>query len=110
MNKSILAGSALIMMLSGYATAQQEQPTFEELDANDDGVLTAQELRSVVPGIESQVADAETAVTVSDVQAVMPEIEFSEDVNRYAPLGESEYQMLVEAIDEQRMAEALRNS
>lgn len=110
MDKSILAGSALVMMLSGYAVAQQEHPTFEELDANNDGVLTAQELRSVVPGIDTQVTDSETAVTVSDVQAMMPEIEFPDDVNRYAPLGEEEYQSLVDAIDEQRMAEALSNS
>jgi len=110
MNKSILAASTLIMMMSGYALAQQESPTFEELDVNSDGVLNAQELRSVVPGIDGQVADTETAVTISDVQAVMPEIEFGEDVNRYAPLGEDEYEMLVEAIHEQRMAEALSNS
>ena len=110
MNKSILAASTLIMMMSGYATAQQEHPAFEEIDANGDGVLNAQELRSVVPGIADQVADTETAVTVSDVQAVMPEIEFGEEVNRYAPLGEEEYQTLVEAIHEQRMAVALSNS
>lgn len=111
MNKSLLAGcTAVLMTIGSFAAAQQDQPTFEELDGNQDGVLTAQELRSVVPGIDSQVADPDTAVTVSDVQAVMPEIEFAEDVNRYAPLGAEEYQMLVDAIYEQHLAEALSNS
>lgn len=99
MKTSFLAGSTLILVLSGFAFAD-EHPTFDEIDVNNDGVISADELAVVLPEIETHVTDPETVVTPADLQALMPELEFTDETNRYAPIGEEEYQMLVEALSD----------
>jgi len=99
MKTSLLAGTTLILALSGLAFAD-EHPTFDEIDVNNDGVISADELAVVLPEIQTQVTNPDTVVTPADLQALVPELEFADETNRYAPIGEEEYNMLVDALSD----------
>lgn len=68
------------------------------MDGN--GTLNARELSEALPGLALQSA-ATSTVTTADIKQVLPEADFSdEDVVNAEPIGEEQYQQIVDAMDE----------
>tara|TARA_R100001377_G_scaffold85293_1_gene71288 strand:+ start:297 stop:623 length:327 start_codon:yes stop_codon:yes gene_type:complete len=98
MKKSLLIASTILLTTSGFALAG-DHPSFSEADTNQDGTLNTQELTAAVPQLELQ--SATETVTTADIKRVIPEVEFDDsDVVNAAPIGEEQYQQIVDAIDD----------
>lgn len=105
LNKTLLAGTTMLLAVSGFAVADQ-YPSFSEADSNSDGELSVGELTAVVPQIELQTTS--DVLTTADVKRVMPEIEFDDiDVVNATPVGEDQYLKIVESIEKTNASESV---
>lgn len=102
MKKSLLITSTFLLGISGFAMAGS-LPSFSEADLDNDGTLNAQELATALPELNLEQLNPTATVTTADIQRLMPEIEFSGDVevSGDTPIGEKQYQQIVDALAEQ---------
>lgn len=105
MKKSLLIASTVLFTASTFAVAG-EHPSFSEADMNKDGTLNTQELTSALPALKLQ-STSET-VTTADVKRVIPEVEFDDaDVVNATPIGEEQYEQIVDAIDDMEESQSV---
>lgn len=98
MGKILLITSTIFLTTSGFAVAG-EHPSFSAADTNNDDMLSAQELTVAVP--ELKLESTTPTITAAEIKKVMPEIEFSDvDVVNENPIGEEQYLLIVEHINE----------
>ncbi len=96
MNKSVLIASTVLLAASSFSFAG-DHPSFSEADADSNGSLNSQELTTALPSLKLQSTDS--AVTTADVKQALPEVEFTEeDLQNAAPIGEEQYQQIVDAM------------
>ncbi|MEQ8407818.1 MAG: hypothetical protein RKH07_06040 [Gammaproteobacteria bacterium] len=98
MKKLLLIASTTLLAASGFAVAG-DHPSFTEADTDSNGELNTQELTTALPTLQLQGASA--SVTAADVKQALPEVEFTEeDVANAEPIGEEQYQKIVDAMDD----------
>ncbi|OFE11204.1 hypothetical protein PHACT_15300 [Pseudohongiella acticola] len=106
MKKSLMIASTFLFSLSAFAVAD-DHPSFSEADMDSNGTLDMRELKAALPALELQETATET-VTTADVKQVLPEADFSdEDVVNAEPIGEEQYQQIVDAVDEKMSNNAI---
>lgn len=99
MKKSLLVASTFLFGISGLALAD-DHPTFTEADMDNNGTLDARELTAALPELKLQ-DTATSTVTTADIKQVLPEVDFAdEDVVNAEPIGEEQYQQIVDAMTE----------
>lgn len=99
MKKSILAGSVLFLIASGFSQAQDTTaPEFQEVDINSDGVLNTAEANAALPALGLTDGNQDGVISKADVKKVLPDIGFEEDDQ--SAIGPSEYQHIVQVMEE----------
>lgn len=102
MKVSILAGSAVLAMISGMAMA--DTPEFSTADVNEDGVLSKMEADAALPQLTIPDTDEDGVVSKSEVKTVLPDVDFEAD--DASAIGEEEYQQIVQAVEDLMAEEA----
>lgn len=99
MKKSTFAGSALFLIVSGFALAQESTaPDFQEVDTNSDGILNTTEANTALPALGLTDGNQDGVISKADVKKVLPDIEFEADDQ--SAIGSSEYQQIVQVMEE----------
>lgn len=109
MKKSLLVASTFLLGISGLAMAG-DYPSFSEADTDGNGTLNRMELTTALPDLELIETDSTTEVTAADIKRAMPEVDLSdEDVVNAEPIGEDQYEQIVDAMDEQSDTNTVSN-
>ena len=103
MKASILAGSAVLAMISGMAVADHT-PEFSTADVNEDGVLSKMEADAALPQLTIPDTDRDGVVSKSEVKTVLPDVDF--EVDDASAIGEDEYQQIVQVVEDLMEEEA----
>src|SRR5690606_38827572 len=103
MKASILAGSAILAMISGLALAG-DTPEFSTADVNEDGVLSKMEADAALPQLTIPDTDRDGVISKSEVRTVLPDVEFQ--VGDASAVGEEEYQQIVQVVEDLMAEEA----
>lgn len=95
-NRSML--SVLFVAAAGFAYGDPVQE-FSDADTNQDGKLSADEARLALPDVTIEDMNHDGQLSVSEAQHAFPALEQLADRNPEAPIGASEYRLMVQAIE-----------
>lgn len=91
---------ALFVFATSLVVAQDEPRSWSEADTDGDGVLSTEEARMALPGVEIPDLTGDGVVHKHEVTRALPTISFSEEDD--GEVGRSEYEEIVEALEDTR--------